>query len=81
MKIQGGLIDSGQIAHVSHSKAIGLGNVNLVWVENASQSLNSNTIVVPVYINEDRSELLFTVKMEAKDDIDELIRKGIAIFI
>lgn len=82
MKVQGGMVESGHLAQVNHSKAIGIERIALLWIEKSSESSRyNNALTVPVYINEDRSDLLFSVKMEAKDEVEMLIRMGIAFFI
>ena len=81
MRIQGGILSLGAIAHVLDSKSKSAGTMKLLWTEKPSKSNSITEIIVPVYINQDRSDVLFSVKMEAKNDVEVLIRKGVAFFI
>jgi hypothetical protein len=81
MRIQGGILSSGAIEHVLDSKSQSTGTIKLLWTEKSSERPSIKEIYVPVYINQDRSDVLFSVKMEAKDNVEVLTRKGVAFFI
>jgi hypothetical protein len=81
MRIQGGILSSGAIAHVSDSKSRNAGTIKLLWTQKSFESHSLKEIFVPVYTNEDRSDVLFSVRMEAEDDLEVLTRKAVAFFI
>ena len=66
---------------MSHTKTVIIGPLKLLWMEKIQKLCLSSEIIVPVYINEDRSDLLFSVVMGAKEDPETLMRKSIAFFI
>ena len=75
------MFDGSLVSNTSHSKAIETDNIYLRWEQKNVDDISENEIIVPVYLNEDRADLLFSVKLKTNDERELLIRKAVALFI
>ena len=77
LKLQGAIAKNNRL-HLDSTILTELPLVKVSWVKAHSPSPTSNKVSLPVYLNGNRSELLFTVSLEAAESEVKFFERGVA---
>lgn len=77
LKLQGAIAKSNRL-HLDSTILTELPLVKVSWVKVNSPSSSSSKVSLPVYLNGNRSELLFTVSLEAAESEVKFFERGVA---
>lgn len=81
MKIEGGEWRESEICLTSEPSTK-LPKTTIRWIRKDQKEENENTVELPVYLNSDRSDLLFTIRTTAnKEEKDRIPQRAVAVVI
>ncbi|CEG69843.1 Putative Dynein heavy chain [Rhizopus microsporus] len=81
MKIEGGIWKENEI-RLTSEPSNKLPNTTIRWIRKDQKEDNENMVELPVYLNSDRSDLLFTIRTCAnKEEKDRIPQRAVAVVI